>query len=137
MTPAAYSAQRSAVRKSPPPADFAKSYRDLLVWQRSIELTLALYKLTHSFPREEMFGLTSQLRRASVSIASNIAEGYGRGSKGEYRNFLGMARGSALEVQNQLVIARELGLGNRSEINKSEGLADETGRMLWAMMQKL
>ena len=137
MTTAAHSEQRSGVRKSPPASDFAKSYRDLVVWQRSIELTVALYKLTHSFPREEMFGLTTQLRRASVSIASNIAEGYGRGSKGEYRNFLGIARGSTLEVQTQLVIARQLGLGNPADITKSEALADQTGRMLWAMMQKL
>ena len=133
----AISDQRSALRKSSPPADFARSYRELLIWQRSIELTVALYKLTRAFPREETFGLASQLRRASVSIASNIAEGYGRGSKGEYRNFLGMARGSALEVQTQLVIARELGLGNPGEITTAERLADEAGKMLWAMMQKL
>lgn len=89
----------------------AKSYRELIVWQRAIELTVALYKLTASFPREEIYGLTAQLRRAGVSIASNIAEGYGRTTKGEYKSFRGMARGSALEVQTQLVIARELGFG--------------------------
>ena len=137
MTTAAVSAQRSAFRTPPSSPRPAKSYRDLLVWQRAIELTVALYKLTRSFPKEEVFGLTSQLRRASVSVASNIAEGYGRGSKGEYRNFLGMARGSALEVQTQIVIARELGLGEPSQIAGAEKLADETGRMLWAMMQKL
>ncbi len=137
MTTTAVRDQRSAIRKNPTPADFAKSYRELLVWQRSIELTVALYKLTRAFPREEIFGLTSQLRHASVSIASNIAEGYGRGSKGEYRNFPGMARGSALEVQAQLVIARELGLGNPGEIANAERLADESGKMLSAMMQKL
>jgi four helix bundle protein len=137
MTRAAFSDQRSAFRKSPPAPDFAKSYRDLVVWQRSIELTVVIYKLTRAFPREETFGLSSQLRRASVSTASNIAEGYGRGSKGEYRNFLGIARGSALEVQTQLVIARQLGLGNSAETAKAESLADETGKMLWAMMQKL
>jgi four helix bundle protein len=137
MKTAAFSSQRSAVRKSPPAAGYAKSYRELLVWQRSIELTVVLYKLTRAFPREELFGLTSQLRRASVSIAGNIAEGYGRGSKGEYRNLLGMARGSALEVQTQLVIARELAIGNPSDIVNAERLADETGKMLWAMMLKL
>jgi four helix bundle protein len=137
MKTTAYSEQRSAIRKGPLPADFAKSYRNLVVWQRSIELTVAIYKLTRSFPREETFGLASQLRRASVSIASNIAEGYGRGSKGEYRNFLGMARGSALEVQTQLVIAREIGLGHPGEVTDAEMLSDEAGKMLWAMMQKL
>jgi four helix bundle protein len=87
----------------------AESYRDLLVWQRSIELSLTLYRLTESFPKEELFGLTSQLRRAGVSVPSNIAEVYGRMSAGEYKQFLGMARGSNQEVQTQLFIACELG----------------------------
>jgi len=129
--------QRSATRKAAPFSGSAKSYRELSVWQRSIELTVALYKLTGAFPREELFGLTSQLRRASVSIASNIAEGYGRASRGEYRNFLGIARGSALEVQTQLVVARALDYGDPNQIAAAEKLADETGKMLWAMMQKL
>jgi len=133
----AVSSQRSAFRKSAPLPGAVKSYRELIVWQSAIELTVALYRVTRAFPREEVFGLTSQLRRASVSIASNIAEGYGRGSRGEYRNFLGIARGSALEVQTQLVIARELELGDPGAIANAERLADETGKMLWAMMQKL
>jgi hypothetical protein len=77
----------------------AKSFQELIVWQRAIELTTALYKLTQQFPGVEIYGLTSQLRRAGVSVASNIAEGYGRGTRGEYRNFLGIARGSTLEIQ--------------------------------------
>lgn len=133
----AISPQRSAVSKTPSSAHFAKSYRELQVWQRAIELTVVIYKLTRAFPREEIFGLSSQLRRASVSIASNIAEGYGRGSKGEYRNFLGIARGSALEVQTQLVITRELGYADTAPIAVAERLAEEAGKMLWAMMQKL
>jgi len=136
MNPA-ISEQRSATRKAAPFSGSAKSYRELSVWQRSIELTVALYKLTGAFPREELFGLTSQLRRASVSIASNIAEGYGRASRGEYRNFLGIARGSALEVQTQLVVARALDYGDPNQIAAAEKLADDTGKMLWAMMQKL
>jgi four helix bundle protein len=87
------------------------------------ELTTSLYKLTLRFPREEIYGLTSQLRRAGVSVASNIAEGYGRGTKGEYRNFLCMARGSTLEIQTQLVIARGLGFGEEREIARAEELA--------------
>lgn len=75
------------------PGKPVKSYRDLLVWQRSIQLSVAVYRLTGGFPREEIYGLASQLRRAAVSVASNIAEGYGRGSKGEYKSFLGIARG--------------------------------------------
>jgi four helix bundle protein len=83
----------------------AESYRDLLVWQRAIQMSLAIYRLTSDFPKEELFGLTSQVRRAGISVASNIAEGRGRLSKGEYRQFLGMARGSNAEVETQLVIA--------------------------------
>ncbi len=75
------------------------SYRDLIAWQRAIQLSVAIYKLTGAFPKEEIYGLSSQLRRAGVSIASNIAEGYGRGSSGEYKQFLGMARGSLLRFR--------------------------------------
>jgi four helix bundle protein len=68
-----------------------ESFKDLIVWQRAVEMSLAIYKLTSSFPDSERFGLTNQLRRASVSVASNIAEGYGRATKGEYLQFLGHA----------------------------------------------
>lgn len=115
----------------------AGSYRDLKVWQRSIELSVAIYKLTVEFPREEIYGLTAQLRRASVSVASNIAEGYRRTSKGEYKQFLGMARGSVLELQTQLVISEKLGFGQLEHIKTVQDLAEQTGKMLWALMEKL
>jgi four helix bundle protein len=114
-----------------------KSFRNLKVWQRSIDLATAVYKLTADFPREEIYGLSSQLRRASVSIASNLAEGYGRASKGEFRQFVGMARGSVLELQTQLVIARKLGYGQAVLLETAESLAEEIGKMTWALMQKL
>lgn len=114
-----------------------KSYRDLLVWQRSIQLSVAVYRLTSGFPREETYGLTSQLRRAAISVASNIAEGYGRGSKGEYRNFLGVVRGSALEVQTQLVIAEKLGFAEEDKISEAALLAEEAGKMLWTMLANM
>ena len=95
-----------------------ESYRDLKVWQRAIEMTLAIYRVTTNFPKEELFGLTGQIRRAGVSVASNIAEGYGRGSKGEYKKFLAMARGSNLEVQTQLFLATKLGYGNPAQLKK-------------------
>ena len=115
----------------------AKSYRDLDVWQCAIQLSVLLYKVTRDFPREEIYGLTSQLRRAGVSVASNIAEGYGRSSKGEYRSFLGNGPGLRFEVQTQLVIARELGFGDSSQIAEAEMLAERAGKMLWAMREKL
>ena len=77
----------------------ADSFRDFIAWQRSVQMSVALYKLTNGFPREEIYGLTSQLRGAGVSVASNIAECWGRQSQGEYKHFLGMARGSNMEVQ--------------------------------------
>jgi four helix bundle protein len=113
------------------------SFKDLIVWQRAVELSLAVYKLTSGFPREEQFGLTSQLRRAAVSIASNIAEGYGRASKGEYLQFLGHARGSNLEVQTQLIIAERLRFGDASAHSLTKDLADEVSKMLVAIMSKI
>jgi four helix bundle protein len=113
------------------------SFRDLAVWQRAIELTLAIYELTAAFPDSERFGLANQLRRASVSVASNIAEGYGRSTKGEYIQFLGHARGSVSEVETQLVIAKALRFGSKEALQKGEELCSEVGRMLRAMMKSL
>jgi four helix bundle protein len=114
-----------------------ESFKDLVVWQRAVQLTVAVYKLTSSFPESERFGLTNQMRRASVSVASNIAEGYGRSTKGEYLQFLGHARGSKCEVETQLVIAGALDFGPEKERQLAEGLADEVGRMLVTMMRTL
>ena len=113
------------------------SFRNLLIWQRSIQLSLAVYKLTKDFPAEERFGLISQMRRASVSVASNIAEGYGRSTRGEYIQFLGHARGSNSELQTQLVIAAGLNLGTEAELGCAQDLAEEVGRMLVALMKRL
>lgn len=113
------------------------SFRDLIVWQKAVQLSVGIYKLTASFPSAEQFGLTNQLRRASVSIASNIAEGYGRSTKGEYVQFLGHARGSNCEVQTQLVISGELGFGTELKRKETEALCDEIGRMLVVLMRKL
>jgi four helix bundle protein len=113
------------------------SFKNLLVWQRAVQLTVAIYKLTSSFPASEQFGLTNQLRRASVSVASNIAEGYGRSTKGEYVQFLGHARGSNCEVQTQLLISKELGFGSEQSRQFAENLSGEVSKMLVAMMTKL
>lgn len=113
------------------------SFKELIVWQRSIELTMEIYRLTKSFPREEMFGLTSQLRRAAVSIPSNIAEGQSRESTGEFIQFLGIACGSNAEVYTQLVIARGLQLGDEASIARCESLCAETGKMLNSVLKTL
>jgi four helix bundle protein len=86
----------------------ARSYRELLVWQKAKALAVQIYKATEEFPRNETYGLTSQIRRAAVSVASNIAEGQGRLTPGEFLNFLGQARGSLLELDTQLAIALDL-----------------------------
>jgi four helix bundle protein len=114
----------------------AQSFRDLVVWQRSIQLAESIYRLTKCFPKEEMYGLTSQIRRSAVSVPSNIAEGQGRLSTGEFRQFLGMARGSNFELQTQLEIARTLNYGDSKQIDEAEGLSHEVGKMLYAMLVK-
>jgi four helix bundle protein len=114
-----------------------ESFRNHTVWQRAVELTLAEYKVTATFPDSERFGLSNQLRRASVSVASNIAEGYGRSTKGEYLLFLGLARGSNSEVETQIVIAKALGFGSKEMLQTAEELCGEVGRMLPAVMKSL
>ena len=113
------------------------SFKDLVVWQRSVQLTTEIYRLSASFPPYERFGLTNQVRRASVSIASNIAEGYGRSTKGEYLQSLGYARGSLCEVQTQLIIATNLGFCPNKEAETVERLSADVSRMLIALMKKL
>jgi four helix bundle protein len=112
----------------------AQAFQDLTVWQRAIELSLAVYTYTDGFPTKELYGLTSQLRRASVSVASNIAEGRGRNSPGEFKQFLGIAQGSNYEVQTQLVIAGRLKLGMTAQLRTAEKLSVEVGKMLSSLI---
>ncbi len=102
-----------------------------------MQLATTIYRLTQAFPREEVYGLVSQLRRAAVAIPSNIAEGHGRLNVGEYRQFLGIARGSNFELQTQLEIARSLGMGNAELCEEAESLSHEVGKMIYAILQKL
>jgi four helix bundle protein len=115
----------------------AQSFRELAVWQRAMQLTVAIYKLTQGFPRQEQFGLTSHIRRSAVSIPSNIAEGQGRASAGEFRQFLGVARGSTCEVQTQLEIARALRFGDAKLIDEAESLSNEVRMMLFGLLNSL
>jgi four helix bundle protein len=102
-----------------------------------MELTLAVYKLSQLFPREEAFGLTSQLRRSAISIPSNVAEGHGRMNPREFRHFLLIARGSNCELQTQLEVAGALRIGDPESLNKAQGLSHEVENMLFALLGKL
>jgi len=110
---------------------------DLIVWQRAIELTVCIYKLTRSFPKDELYGLTSQMRRASVSVASNIAEGRGRLNTAEFRQFLGIAQGSIFELKTQLTVARKLDLADHKNLDHAESLSEEVSKMLGSFIEKL
>jgi four helix bundle protein len=113
------------------------SYRDLKAWQKAIELVSEIYSSTRSFPKNEQFGLAIQLRRAAVSIPSNIAEGKGRFSDKEFSLFLHHARGSLFEVETQLVIARRLGYINEQDAGRLTSQAGELARMLNGLIQAL
>jgi len=92
-----------------------QSYRDLMVWQKAIELAVLAYRLTEGFPRREIYGLASQMRRAGVSVPSNIAEGYGRASRREYLQFLSIAQGSLKELETQTILAEKLAFATSSQ----------------------
>lgn len=113
------------------------SYRDLTVWQKSYELSLQIYKLTRNFPREELYGLISQIRRCAVSIPSNIAEGYARQRRLEYIQFLQISFGSGAELETQLSIAKDLKYVSDDEFQKVNGLLQEVMKMLNSLIGKL
>ena len=113
------------------------SYRDIKAWQRAIELVVEVYSSTRGFPREESYGLANQLRRASVSVASNIAEGKGRCTDKEFLLFLHHARGSVFEVETQLIIAGRLGFVTQAEAERMGALASEIARMLNGLIKAL
>ncbi len=96
----------------------SSSYQELDVWKLGVELAVLVYRVTSQFPQHELYGLTSQMRRASVAVASNIAEGQGRGSRKEFRQFLRIAFGSLLELETQVVIAERIGYLNQAEKDK-------------------
>lgn len=110
------------------------SYKELIVWQKSIELVTRIYKLTESFPRTEIYGLTSQMRRCAVSIPSNIAEGRRRGTKKDYRQFLLIAYGSGAELETQLEISKKLDFGKNLNFRDIDYLLEEIMRMLNKMI---
>jgi four helix bundle protein len=114
-----------------------KTFEDLIIWQKSIVLTKQIYTITRKFPKEEIYGLSNQLRRASVSVASNIAEGYGRITRNDYKRFLSFSFGSTFEIQTQLIICIEIGIINNEDFNESMMLSKEISAMLHTIIKKL
>jgi len=112
-------------------------YKDLLVWRKGIDLVKEIYRTTKAFPADERFGLVSQLRRAAVSIPSNIAEGQARKTTGEFVQFLSQAEGSLAELDTQLILAVELGYSNTTQAASATGLVSELKRMLNALRRAL
>ena len=114
-----------------------QSYRDLRVWQEGVSLAELVYRTTRSFPKEEMFGLTSQMRRASVSVPANIAEGYGRENAGSYLQFLRIAQGSLKEVETHAIIAHRVGLLAEEGLNVILAVSTSTGKMLRSLIRAI
>jgi len=115
----------------------AHRYRELIAWQKAIAVVSGAYRLTQDFPRDEIYGLTSQMRRAAVSVPSNIAEGQGRRSKGEFAQFLGHAFGSLLELETQVTIANNLGYIDSALADESLTQTEELGRIINGLMSSL
>ena len=115
----------------------ARNYRDLIVWKKSFDLTLLIYRETASFPREEKYGITAQLRKACVSIPSNIAEGEGRKSAIEFRRYLSIALGSLKEAETQILISDALGYFKPNTAAKFMEMAAEIGRLLSGLSKSL
>jgi len=118
-------------------ADKIRSYRDLRVWQEGIALAEACYLLTKRFPKDELFGMTSQIRRAATSVPANIAEGYGRDSTGEYIQFLRVSQGSLKELETHLALSSRVGLVADSETKSVLEECDRLGKMLHRLIRSL
>ena len=113
------------------------SFKDLIVWQKSYKLALIIYKITKEFPKEEMYGLISQMRRAAVSIPSNISEGYSRQYKPEYKRFLSISYGSLSELETQFLLSKDLGYIKEENYKIFLNLSREVGGMLYRMLNPI
>lgn len=114
-----------------------KGYQELRVWQNSMQLARKVYEVTKQFPREETYGLTSQMRRAAISVSSNIAEGQGRSSRGEFKQFLCIARGSLFELETQFLLARSLGYISETDTSSIERALSDVAPVLNALIRSL
>ena len=115
----------------------AKDFKDLIVWQRAMELVVEVYQLVKKLPKEDLFALSDQIRRAVISIPSNIAEGQGRSSLKEFSYFLSIARGSKAELETQLLLCVKVDYLKESEVQKAMCLVDEVGKMIYSLQKKL
>jgi len=114
-----------------------QNYRELIVWQKAMDLVELVYQATKAFPKEELYGLTNQVRRAAVSIPSNIAEGQARQSTAEFKNFLSIAQGSRAEVETQIMIAQRLHYISQQQTDQILALSEEIKRMMYSLTAKL
>ncbi|PSJ65591.1 four helix bundle protein [Kumtagia ephedrae] len=113
------------------------SYRDLVVWQQAMDLAVAVYATTRTWPKEELYGLTSQVRRAAASVPANIAEGYGRENLGSYQQFLRIAQGSLKEMETHLLIAERIDIARRDTIRPLMDSSESVGKLLRLLIRKL
>ena len=114
-----------------------RNYRDLEVWQKTMDLAEECYRLTRGFPREEVFGLTSQIRRSACAIPANIAEGHGRQHTREFLDFLSIARGSLMELETHLLLSRRVGLLPQERLHAVLRVTDQVGRMMTGLRKSL
>ena len=114
-----------------------ESYRDLLVWQQAMDLAVSIYDATRGWPREELYGLTSQVRRAAASIPANIAEGYGRETRPSYEHFLRVAQGSLKELETHLLIAQRIGLDTSNKLGPLLTASESVGKLLRLLLRRL
>ena len=114
-----------------------QSYRDLIAWQKAMDLVVGVYEVTRSWPKDEIYGLTNQVRRAAVSIPANVAEGKGRAGANEYHHHLSIAHGSLCELETQLQIAHRLGYLDETRLNPLLETSSEVGRIIQGIMRKL
>jgi four helix bundle protein len=115
----------------------SKSYKDLVVWKKSCDLVILIYKLCSNFPKEELYGITSQIKRSAISIPSNIAEGSRRGTKKDFQHFLNISLGSAAELETQLEISKKLSFGEKRDYNEAESILLEVTKMLYKLSSTL
>ncbi|MDX8452435.1 four helix bundle protein [Mesorhizobium sp. VK9D] len=118
-------------------AEKTGSYKDLVVWQQAMDLAVSVYSATKSWPKEELYGLTSQARRSATSVPSNIAEGYGREIRGSYQQFLRIAQGSLKELETQLLIAERTGIAPRATTDPLLASTESVGKLLRLLIRKL